>query len=44
MIKNLKEYEIPKGPEVKVLQPKDEENKFTRSDQEECRSGIGSLM
>jgi hypothetical protein len=43
-IKNLKEFETPTGPGVKVMQPKDEETRLTKGEQEEFRSGVGSLL
>jgi hypothetical protein len=43
-IKNLKELETPTGPGVKVMQPKDEETRLTKGEQEEYRSGVGSLL
>ena len=43
-IKNLKEFETPTGPGVKVMQPKHDEAKLTKNDQEDYRSGVGSLL
>jgi hypothetical protein len=40
-IKNLQEFETPTGPGVKVMQPKDEETRLTKGEQEEYRSGVG---
>jgi hypothetical protein len=43
-IKNLKEYETPTGTGVKVMKPKDEETKLTKSDQKVYRSVVKSLV
>jgi Reverse transcriptase (RNA-dependent DNA polymerase) len=43
-IKNIKEFETPTGPGVKVMQPKNEETRLTKGEQEEYRSGVGSLL
>ena len=43
-IKILKEFEEPTGPGVKVMQPKHEEAKLTKNEQEDYRSGVGSLL
>ena len=43
-IKNLKEFETPTGPGVKVMQPKDDETRLTKYEQEDYWSGVGSSL
>jgi hypothetical protein len=40
-ISNLKEFETPTGPGVNVMQPKNEEARLTKDEQENYRSVVG---